>query len=270
MERFPNGGLTMAVRRFGTGPAHFLAFHGFGRTSADFSAMAPSLAASCTLHAFDLPCHGESPGLQPGQPIKPEQLADFFHAYLRSRSIPQAGLMGYSLGGRIALCLLERSPAMFTRAFLLAPDGLVPRPWYRSLAHYRIGRWLYRAFIDHPGTTHAAMRLLHRLGMLDGRMFRFLMDRTATPQARALLHEVWTGFRLIEPRLATVAANIQAHHIPVHLLLGQFDRVIRPSSGRRLLQLAPNEVRVHLLPTGHRMLNGETGSLIASLLQAGA
>lgn len=270
MDYFSNGELSMAARRYGGGPAHILAFHGFGRTGADFSAIAPPLADRCTLHAFDLPCHGESPGLPPGHPIKPDVLAAFFQAYLRSHSLTQAGVMGYSLGGRIALCLLERSPAQFNQAFLLAPDGLMHRPWYRALAHYRAGRWLYRVFIDHPGATHAVMNLLHRAGLLDSRMHRFLMDRTATPQARALLHQVWTGFRLIEPRLATVAANIHAWKIPVHLLLGRSDRVIRPSAGNRLQRLAAPEVHVHLLPTGHRMLTGDTGMLIASLLRTGA
>ncbi len=269
MASFAHGRLTMAVHRYGQGPLHVLAFHGFDRSGADFAVLAPPLATLCTLHAFDLPFHGESLGFDPVDPVRPSELAAFFNAYAAHIGTARVGLLGYSLGGRIALCLLEQQPALVDRAFLLAPDGLVARPWYRALAHYRAGRWMYRAFIRHPRAFHGLIGLLHRLHLLDARMYRFLMDRTATERARALLHQVWCGFRLIEPALPTVAENLRRQAIPLDLMLGRHDRVIRPAMARRLHDLAPGQVHVHFLPTGHRMLNEAVGALIAAGLAHG-
>ncbi|MBP8822079.1 MAG: alpha/beta hydrolase [Flavobacteriales bacterium] len=268
MASFAHEQLTMAVHRFGHGPVHLLAFHGFGRTGHDFALLSAPLKELCTIHAFDLPFHGGSPPLAQDEPVHPEAWAAFFVAYARQINARQVGLLGYSLGGRLALCLLERQPTLVDQAFLAAPDGLISRPWYRGLAHHRPGRWLYHHFINHPGATHATISTLHRLGLVDSRMHRFIMDRTATPQARALLHQVWTGFRLIEPRLDRVGRNLREQDIPVHLLLGLHDRVIKPAMGGRLRHAAPDQVHLHLLPTGHRMMNEATGTKVASLITA--
>lgn len=268
MASFSHRELTMAVQRFGHGPLTMLAFHGFGRTGRDFALLSTPLADLCTIHAFDLPFHGESPGLPANAPVSAETWAAYFEAYLQHLGAPKAGLMGYSLGGRLALCLLERAPQLVDMAFLMAPDGLVPRPWYRGLAHHRPGRWLYEHFVDHPTVTHAIVGLLFRAGLMDQRMHHFIMDSTATRGDRALLYQVWTGFRSIEPALATVAGNLREWKIPVHLLLGEQDRVIRASMGNRLHHLAPDRVQVHLLPMGHRLLNEASGTRIAEIVAA--
>lgn len=266
MQMFTHQRLTMAVRRFGDGPLPLLAFHGFDRTGQDFASIAPALDAHCTIHAFDLPFHGNSPAPAGKAPVSPGELADFITAYAEQVPAERVGLLGYSLGGRLALGLVEQCPQLMGSVFLAAPDGLVPRPWYRSMAHYRWGRWLYRRFIRHPGGTHALFSLLHRTGLLGDRMYHFLMGHTDTMEARALLHDTWTSFRLIEPDLERVAINIRTERMAVHLLLGEYDRVIKPAFAERLKRLAPNEVHVHLLPTGHRLLNAELGKVIAGLI----
>ncbi len=266
MASFTHEQLTMAVHRYGHGAIPVLAFHGFGRSGHDFTLLGPGLREVCTIHAFDLPFHGRSPGIPAGGPVSLAAWVAYFSAYLHHIGTSSACLLGYSLGGRLALGLLEGAPGLVSQAYLLAPDGLVPRPWYRGMAHHRPGRWAYRRFVQNPGPTHAFAHLLHRGGLLSGRLHQFIMESTATPQSRELLYEVWTGFRGIEPRLTTVATNLRARNIPVHVCLGLDDRVIPPTVGRRLKAAAPQQVHLHLLPMGHRLLNITTGTLIASLI----
>lgn len=255
----------MAVHRLGNGPEHVLAFHGFGRTGRDFAAFMPALADRYTIHAFDLPFHGRSPAPEGTAPISPAEWEAYMRAYAGHLRTGPVGLMGHSLGGRLALVLLERCPDLLRQVFLLAPDGLAINPWFRRMVRYAWGRALGRAFIRHPGPVHGSFRLLLRLHLLDGRLYRFLMDQTATPEVRRLVFNVWNGTRLLEPDLARVAGNVRAKAIPVHLLLGLHDRVIRPAQGKRLLRLAPGQVHLHMLPAGHRLMDKATGAFLATL-----
>ena len=268
MSSFTHGRLTMAIHRYGDGPLPLIAIHGFDRSGRDFVVLAEALANRCTFHAFDLPFHGHSPSPAGEGPITPEEFAAFFVAYTQHIGGGPMALLGYSLGGRLALSLVEQCPALWSKAFLVAPDGLVPQPWYRGMANYRWGRWVYRKFIDHPGGIHALIAMLYRTRLIGDRMHRFLMGHSDTRKARLLLHEVWTSFRLIEPDLQRVADNLRSQAIPLHLFMGEHDRVIRPTQAKRLQQLAPEQVHVQVMHTGHRMLTVELGEAIAKALKS--
>lgn len=160
-------GPTLAYRTYGHGPLQVLAFHGFGRTGEDFHILDASLGGLCTIHAFDLHFHGASPAYphRADQPFTPQELATFFTAFADQLGADRIAVLGYSLGGRMAMNLLEQMPARITRAFLVAPDGLRTKPWYRGLAASTVGRWAYKRFITHPGRIHFiidALRTLRR------------------------------------------------------------------------------------------------------------
>ncbi|MBL7962319.1 MAG: alpha/beta fold hydrolase [Flavobacteriales bacterium] len=259
-------GPTLAYRTYGHGPLPVLAFHGFGRTGEDFHVLEKALGARCTLYAFDLHFHGHSPAYpqRAEAPFTPQELAAFFSAFADDLKAPRVTLLGYSLGGRIALSLMEQVPARVERAFLVAPDGLKARPWYRGLAASAPGRWAYRRFVDHPGRVHALMDLLHAARLLNDRMHRFLKGQTDSRAKRQLVHDVWLSYRLIEPHLARVAANARQHQIPLHLVFGRFDRVIPTQLAKALQRHAPELVTVDELEAGHVLLTPALGPMLGA------
>ncbi|MBK8500570.1 MAG: alpha/beta hydrolase [Flavobacteriales bacterium] len=261
-------GPTLAYRTYGHGPLPMLAFHGFGRTGADFAVLEQALGDRCTLYAFDLHFHGQSPGYpeRADEPFTPKELAIYFTAFADQLNAPKVLLLGYSLGGRIALSLLEQVPERIERVLLAAPDGLKTRPWYRGLATSKLGRVLYRRFVVKPTITHAIIKTLRAVRVMNERMHRFLMGQTDSRAKRQLVHDVWLSYRLIEPDLAYVAANAVAHTVPVHLFFGTHDRVIRPASGENLRKYAPKAIGQEELPFGHALLTAELGTAIRSHL----
>jgi pimeloyl-ACP methyl ester carboxylesterase len=261
-------GATLAYRTYGHGPLQVLAFHGFGRTGEDFRVLEGSLGGLCTIHAFDLHFHGASPAYphRADQPFTPRELAAFFTAYADGLGAERIALLGYSLGGRIALNLLEQLPERVERAFLVAPDGLKTRPWYRSLAASGLGRRAYKRFVNHPGRVHATMDLLRTFHLMDERMHRFLKGQTDSRAKRQLVHDVWLSYRLIEPDLIRVADRVRAFDIPVHMVFGLYDRVIPVQLGDRLRALAPDRIDQQVLPFGHVLISPELGGTIAGIL----
>lgn len=259
-------GLTLAYRSYGSGPVQAVAFHGFGRTGADFAFLAEHIGARCTIHAFDLPFHGDSPAPQGrvDAPFTPAEFADFFTAFVQHIGAEKLTLFGYSLGGRVALCLLQRMPERIAKAFLIAPDGLKKRPWYRGLADFGIGRMTYGLFIRFPAPVHAVIHGLRATGLLHERMHRFLIGQSDTRAKRELMRDVWLTFRALEPDLPTVALALKRLDLPVQLVFGARDRVIKPGFAHGFVPLAPRNIAVHALPTGHVVLVKELGDWLAT------
>ncbi|MEU9110329.1 alpha/beta fold hydrolase [Streptomyces sp. NPDC048483] len=103
-------GVELAVRDYGgEGPAVLL-LHGAGRTLVDWEPIAPLLAAGHRVVAMDLRGHGRSG--DGAVPWTVEVAVEDVAAVLGAYGIPDAVVVGHSLGGMIAaLCLERGAPA---------------------------------------------------------------------------------------------------------------------------------------------------------------
>ncbi|MDF3146598.1 MULTISPECIES: alpha/beta hydrolase [unclassified Streptomyces] len=91
----------------GDGPQLVL-LHGFGRSLADWDASAGLLTAGHRVLAVDLPGHGRSPDISPWTvPDVVRHIADTLDAH----GVPEAVVVGHSLGGLIAVEYARANPA---------------------------------------------------------------------------------------------------------------------------------------------------------------
>ncbi len=104
---------THRVGRFGSPPVVFL--HGFMGTHQDWSSVASEVNADCLL--VDLPGHGETPlGTVPTLDTWAAELADEIDSAFGG----PAFVVGYSMGGRLALRLAQRFPERVRRLALIS------------------------------------------------------------------------------------------------------------------------------------------------------
>ncbi|OLZ65363.1 alpha/beta hydrolase [Streptomyces sp. IMTB 2501] len=90
----------------GDGPQLVL-LHGYGRSLTDWDASAPSLAAGHRVLAVDLPGHGSSPGISRWTiPTVVRHIADTLDAH----GVPEAVVVGHSLGGLVAVEYARANP----------------------------------------------------------------------------------------------------------------------------------------------------------------
>jgi len=261
-------GVTLAYRTYGSGPKMLVALHGFGRTGEDFAILEPSLGARYTIHAFDLHFHGKSPSYphRAETPFTPHEIAVFYSAFADEMNVEKFSLLGYSLGGRIALNLVEQIPERIERTFLVAPDGLKTKPWYRRLAGSGPGRWAYRRFVEQPAGPLMIIDVLGVTRLISQKMHRFLKGQTDSRAKRMLLRDVWLSYRSIEPDLGTVAHNASKFGIPIQLIFGERDSVIKPILGRNLSIYAPDMISQIELPFGHVLITPELGVAILEIV----
>jgi pimeloyl-ACP methyl ester carboxylesterase len=175
-------------------------------------------------------------------------------------------LMGYSMGGRIALQLLDLVASRIERLVLLAPDGLVVNPWYWLATRTVVGNRLFRWTMKRPGWLFFLLRTGNRLGLVNPSLFKFAAHYIDDDTVRQLLYTRWTVMRGFRPRLGRIAGFIRERRIPVLLLYGRFDRIILSKRGERFQRRIQPFGRLTVLPAGHAILHPKFMEVISNAL----
>ena len=86
--------------------------------------------------------------------LAPELLQQALNAWLEELDLGEVprSLLGYSLGGRIALALFERRPEAWSGMTLLAADGFKKNPMYRFAVETALGRATW-SWVDRRADT---------------------------------------------------------------------------------------------------------------------
>jgi pimeloyl-ACP methyl ester carboxylesterase len=239
----------------GTGPRILFAFHGYGESARSFSLLAEPLGTDFTLIAIDLPYHGLTKWNE-GYSFDPRHLASLMAeiASLLPGRKDSWYLLGYSMGGRIALQLQQLIPERIGKLILLAPDGLKMNPWYWLATQTGPGRRLFGFTMSHPAWFFSLLSMANRLKLVNPGIYKFTTRYIDDPIVRRDLYIRWTTMRRFRPDLSVIRSSVQTRHLPVRLVYGRYDRIIRWETGERFCtRLEPN-CRLLILPSGHQLL----------------
>jgi pimeloyl-ACP methyl ester carboxylesterase len=125
----PVNGLDMYYEIHGGGSPLALVHGAMGTIDSCFANLLPALAAARKVVAIELQGHGHT--ADAGRPLSYRQMADDTAVLLEALGIGTADLVGYSLGGAVALELAMRHPALVRRVVFAGGtsyrrDGLYP------------------------------------------------------------------------------------------------------------------------------------------------
>ena len=249
---FDYEGNRLSYRKVGNGPAILIAFHGFGQSGRVFDPVNETIGYRFTVFSFDLFFHGHSQYVGP-QLLTKTDWQRLVGAFLETQHIRRFSLMGFSLGGRLALTTVEAFADRIDELILIAPDGITRSIWYQLATATRMGRWLFRYVMRHLSAFNQIGHALVRVGLLNRTVMRFAELSLSTTKQRTLVYTVWTQFRLITPDLNAVSTLLNQHSVRVRFFTGAFDRIV---PGTYILPLANRLERYELtvLKTGHNHL----------------
>jgi pimeloyl-ACP methyl ester carboxylesterase len=113
----PTNGLELYYEIHGTGQPLILLHGGFGSTGM-FETLLPALAADRRVIAVDLQGHGRTADIE--RPLRIEHMADDIAALIAYLGLATATVMGYSLGGAVALQTAIRHPELVDRLVVVS------------------------------------------------------------------------------------------------------------------------------------------------------
>jgi pimeloyl-ACP methyl ester carboxylesterase len=168
-------GLNIYYEIHGTGQPLVLLHGGLG-TIGMFEQLLPGLAETRQVIAVELEAHGHTPNIQ--RPLSFEQMADDVAALIKHLSFETADLLGYSLGGGVAVQTAIRHPDV-VRKLVAVSAPCKSSGWYpevqagtRSMdaeaAHAWIGSPMHEAYVSAAPNPDDWPQLVTKVGQLVG------------------------------------------------------------------------------------------------------
>ena len=114
--------IRIAYSEHGSGP-NLILLHGNSGSKEMLRSYQTSHFTDFHTWALDSRCHGRSRSDDDSLSI--EQIGDDVIRFCRAKGIAEAGVIGYSDGGNIALFLAKKEPALFPRVIAISPNYLV-------------------------------------------------------------------------------------------------------------------------------------------------
>lgn len=248
----------------GQGTDLIVCLHGFGESCRSFDCLIPVLGNQYKIVSLDLPGHGETSWED--LYFRPKELKEILEIVLEMFHFGACTLVGYSMGGRLALCALQIMPQKIHQLILLAPDGLKLNFWQGLATRVSWGNRLFRFIIHRPSLFYTVMKTGHVLGLVNGGVFKFVSQRMDSAEKRLNVYRIWTGMKDMYPGIQDVRRKLDQFQIPLLLIFGKYDRVIPPSQGRKYFGGQKRCEQLDL-EKGHLLLTRETAELIREWLE---
>jgi pimeloyl-ACP methyl ester carboxylesterase len=249
--------------RFGSGPKPALCFHGYAEDAGMYAFLEKYAGTEYSFIAIDLPFHGKTEWNE-GLNFTYEDLQQITTEII-GPNIPLT-LIGFSLGGRMALSLYQAQPESTEKLLLLAPDGLRVNFWYWLATRTWGGNKLFAFTMKKPGWFFGFLKLLNKTGMVNASIFKFVNFYIGKKEARIQLYQRWTSLRRLKPNLARIKSLVRKYKTPVRLIYGRHDRIILPLRGEQFKKGIEEYCVVKVIESGHQVLHEKHAEEIVSAL----
>lgn len=246
---------------FGGGAESLLCFHGFSRSANDFLLFKNAWGKKYTIYSFNFFHHGNS--VYPVSRIDRNTLtsnewSEIISDFLIYNKINDFSLAGYSMGGKLSLSLFLFFKDRVKKIYLFAPDGLKENFWYRFTSRNILGNKLYRNIIHKPDFFFFVLKFIKNIGLLNDKLYRFVMHNLENKEKRILVYNVWMTMRHIRPNKHDVLKYLNETNTLIELYFGLYDKVIPAKLGEKFKNKCPQKIKLSIIECGHNLFNENT------------
>ncbi len=249
--------IQLAYKTMGSGDEVMLLFHGFGHVKEELEFVIYHLSTHFRVILIDLPGHGESEwneNLRSNRPISKQEWKEMIERITRNENVKRFHLVGYSLGGRMALVTAEVLSKRISSLTLFSPDGLYKSPWYRFGNDWAVGRKVLKFALKQAKNSVSIVNYAAKWKLLPKDKAKFVTYQLEDHRRLAMIFQVWNALRMCWPNLDKIFSNAPFH---TTIVFGKKDPIILPRYGDRLKKFSQSSIRILIAPLGHRTLKSE-------------
>lgn len=251
--------------KMGKGPKLLIAFHGFDNDARIFEPLAVCLHDEYTLISVDLPGHGQTSWKEPY--LKIADLMALVQGIKNEFKAEKFSLIGFSLGGRICLNIVQYQPNWVEALFLIAPDGLIKNVWYYLATCNPIGKVIFKKLTGQPQLWVNRLSWLKRFKIVDESRYKFVRKMLVDRGMSGRVALVWPLMSRLIPNRNLVKWNINKYKITTEIMMGRYDRIIPAKAGEAFVKNIHKYARLHLLESGHALLTQEQAPELANFIR---
>lgn len=260
--QFSNG--KIQYLKIGTGSKLLLAFHGYGNEASMFLPLNDFIDNQYTIFSINLPHHGESQWNE-NIAFSIDDAAYLVRQLMLEFKVEKFSLLGYSMGGRICLSIVEHMSEHIDNCLLIASDGLVFNPFYFFATQTVLGFLLLKRFVNHPDNYIRIIKWLRHKKWIDAARYKFVMNYVISKEERLFLFKVWPTMKHFIPHKRQIEKVVNNNQIQLLIFSGNYDRVIPPKHAISFQRIVPS-CRLINLDKGHRIFEKDTWKIISECL----
>jgi pimeloyl-ACP methyl ester carboxylesterase len=257
---------TFHYHQYGNGPKLLFCFHGYGRDGQTFYFFDRMLGNQYTVIAIDLPFHGltewdKELTFHPNYLI---QVIQQIRASLQKEK-EKFSLLGFSMGGRIALHLTQVLHKHIDKLVLIAPDGLKFNFWNFVATQTWLGNKLLNYTVNHPGWFLKILTFAEKTKLANRSITSFVHYYMDDEQQRLTLYRRWTTMRMFQPKLHKIKRLINRQKLKVRMMFGRYDNIIQLKGGEKFYNGIQENASLKVVDLGHNLLNEGNAKRIVEL-----
>jgi pimeloyl-[acyl-carrier protein] methyl ester esterase len=250
-----------------TGGPDLVLLHGWGLNVRVWDGLVEELRDRFRMIAIDLPGHGRSAAAS-GHGTPAEQ-AWLIHQTLSSVSV-RYSLLGWSLGGQIALDLAAAMPWQIEKLVLVAttPKFVAAPDWPYGMAESTVTKLATQLRTDYERTVGDFLELQVR-GSLEGAGALYKLGNALFVHGHAAPEALQAGLNTLAT--SDLRATLSHVRVPSLVIAGQNDRITPPAASRALAEALPNARYVEMRRAAHAPFlshRTEFAALVAEFLGA--
>lgn len=238
-------------RQWGRGETLLIAIHGFGEHSKLFDGLDSSFSENKWMMAFDLPFHGKTEWNK--QECGREDIKHIIEMLLERAQKTTCTLLGFSLGGRIALSLWPDMQGKVETMTLLAPDGIRTKglAWPETIPF--LFRKLIRRWILSSKRSGRLFQWFSRQLWLPDTSRKFAHRQLSNPERLRTSLNWWVSLDAFPVSAAMIRKMASLDPIPVQIWVGTRDPLIRLQDIQSFWQSYPALDVQEVKGKGHRV-----------------
>jgi pimeloyl-ACP methyl ester carboxylesterase len=240
---------------YGNGTDVLIAFHGYGQDNTFFRHLAECFYDHYIIVAVDLAYHGSNLHTEADFCFNRQYAQQWMSSLLIHLGRQSVGIIGFSLGARLALFIASVCPEKVRELWLLAPDGMPVSVFYRFLTSTWAGHLLFSNFVGHPWLAKFLIGAGLNLRILNAKTAGFFHNEIRSRQHRQQLYNTWYAYRKALPDHNALRQAHLSCNFSVTGILGTRDVVIPFRKTKRWLKrVFPNAILLEP-DLGHNLLS---------------
>jgi pimeloyl-ACP methyl ester carboxylesterase len=244
-------GLKLEYLVYGQGHTAIVCLHGHGRPAEDFSFLEDPDKKLISIRLF---YHGESYFPEERiekNPLKTSEFIDLFNDIVEHESVKEFHLFAFSQGGRFTLSILPHFASRVKSVTLIAPDGMDNNSFYNWSSRQRWARALFRRYEKNPSRLLKVSKIAVKLKLMRPKVRAFVDEFASDPVTFRRASLTWRAFRDVQPSNTKIRKALKEHSIPLLIIMGSYDQVIRPKQAYMFAEKIGCKDCVVEVPSGH-------------------
>jgi surfactin synthase thioesterase subunit len=234
--------------RLGTGPNIVVAFPGANSDHRLFQSLADRLKLQFSFYCFALP--GSLPHERNVLPIPPSDL-NLAVKMLVERDRPSSiALLGFSIGCRLCLTILESKELEVNICMLVAPEPFRPNRFYQFCTTSALGKSLFYMFLRQPKTLKPIFMVAKAARLLPERKLRLVETHVADEDRARKIYNTWNANSRFLPNFESLKRRRASVLSSIHIIVGNTDPILNARDLKFIASHYP-DIHIKTFAAGH-------------------